>query len=206
MVRSSILFSRDGSLTARAVTHLADLAAEWPRQHEVLGFSRNIRVFEPRLFEPKSLFPGKGIWRAETKGRNGLEGSRAQWQRRGPREEPRQFSASCREPGNLFESRNAWWCTQSKANPSLPLDSLLTGKNTGKIHIGTPGRPGCDRDSPSISALLRPFREIRNREFDKRKQGRWAQDQAPAMSFDSRRGARLSLQNLSLFPIVPILR
>jgi hypothetical protein len=40
------------------------------------AFLLNNHAFEPRLVEPKSPLPGNGIFRAETSGRSGCEGSR----------------------------------------------------------------------------------------------------------------------------------
>jgi site-specific DNA recombinase len=43
------------------VARLADMPAEWPRQHQMLGLPSALPAFEPSLCLSRSPFPGNGI-------------------------------------------------------------------------------------------------------------------------------------------------
>jgi hypothetical protein len=58
----------DGRLPhGMGVTRLADLPAEWSEQHQILGLSQQWRRIQTNLCLARSLLPGNGILRLETK-------------------------------------------------------------------------------------------------------------------------------------------
>ena len=94
------------------VTRLVTCRPSGPANTKCLVFLLNIRGFERRLFEPKSRLPGNGILRAETKAPKRTRRFDYLLQRAIPDEQPGQFDASCRQPGNLCERQNAWWARE----------------------------------------------------------------------------------------------
>ena len=60
-------------------------------------------------------------------------------------------------PGNLRRAATDWWRTQSLSNWSPGLNSLVTGKNTGKLSIPVFRRLVHRKESPQSLAFLDKF-------------------------------------------------
>jgi hypothetical protein len=60
-------------------------------------------------------------------------------------------------PVNLCGAMSDWWWTQSLSNPSHKPNSLVTGKNTGKLSIPVFRRLVHRKESPQSLAFLDKF-------------------------------------------------
>src|SRR4029453_5204183 len=110
------------------VVRLADLPAEWSRQHQMLGLPAPYLPFEPRLCRAVVSVSGKRDFQGGEKSPhrspepqiNGLRDQVVV-------QKPRQIGASRTPSGNLHNCENAWWAREdSNLQPDGYEGSALT--------------------------------------------------------------------------------